>query len=177
MTFETEGVIDVGFHRAPIPEPSSPLPAIEAHTACGANEYAAQAFVSRGCVNVTGSSLTHTHLRFSMRSQAKVVARPRRVMARTYGAVMSGQVIRQPFASARSSVRIFPACIFPEVKSRIDLHSRSPGSVVFEDVCAVIVQIVVLLSRELTNTHASIDSPRIQQLVSNLWDDEQLLTR
>ena len=44
-----------------------------------------------------------------------------------------------------------------------------------EHVRAVVVQVGVLLSRELANAHAGIDSPRIQKLVSDLGDDDQFL--
>ena len=46
---------------------------------------------------------------------------------------------------------------------------------VLEHIHAVVVQIGVLLSREVANAHAGIDSPRIQKLVSDLRDDDQFL--
>ena len=44
-----------------------------------------------------------------------------------------------------------------------------------EHVHPVIIQIGALLRREFANTHARVYSPRIKQLVSDLWDDEQFL--
>ena len=44
-----------------------------------------------------------------------------------------------------------------------------------EHVHPVIIQMGALLRREFANTHARVYSPRIKQLVSDLWDDEQFL--
>jgi hypothetical protein len=43
---------------------------------------------------------------------------------------------------------------------------------VLEHVRAMVVQVGILLSRELAHAHAGVDAPRIQKLLSNLWNDD-----
>ena len=54
--------------------------------------------------------------------------------------------------------------------SRLPLKERVP-----EHVRTVVVQVGVLLRREVANAHAGVDSPCIQKLVSDLRDDDQFL--
>src|SRR5881396_2167010 len=44
-----------------------------------------------------------------------------------------------------------------------------------EHVHTVVVQVGILLPCELTNTHTCVDSPRFQQFVSDLGDNDQFL--
>ena len=44
-----------------------------------------------------------------------------------------------------------------------------------EHVHSVIIQVSVLLPREVAHAHTRVDSPRIQKLVSDLRDDDQFL--
>ena len=44
-----------------------------------------------------------------------------------------------------------------------------------EDVRTVVIEVRVLLSRELTHPHAGVDAPGVQQLVAHLWNDHELL--
>src|SRR6185436_10265475 len=45
-----------------------------------------------------------------------------------------------------------------------------------EHIYSVVVQIRTLLSREFADSYTSVDSPRVHQLVFDLWNNYQLLT-
>src|SRR4051794_1787279 len=58
--------------------------------------------------------------------------------------------------------------------------SRHSGLMVeqrlLEYISAVVVQVGVLLSRELADAHAGINAPRTQELVADFWNNHELLT-
>jgi hypothetical protein len=61
------------------------------------------------------------------------------------------------------------------VRNSFVMRDLLPEERVLEYVHAVVFEVCVLLSGELTHAYAGVDTPRIQQLVPDLRDNDQLL--
>lgn len=50
-----------------------------------------------------------------------------------------------------------------------------PKKLVLEHVHTVVLEVRILFTRELADAYAGVDAPRVEELIPNLRDDDQLL--